>query len=748
MMARAEHTRRSFQALRRRAEAFLHELNVCQVELEMQNDELRRAQEELSAVRDEFADLFHMAPLGYMTLGGDETIVRANRETATLLGVPQDALVGQRFERFAADEEAKKAYYVWRVSAKREQDAAPLELRLTRADTTPFVARLRGRRRGAGLWLTLEDVTTRKKDETHSALSARVLEYLNGAQRPSDILGEVCHVLRETMALFGVGIRLREGEDYPYKAVDGLPPEIAKNESSLLVQGPSGLLRDPAGRPVLACMCGCVLRGGLDPLQPGCTPGGSFFANRSSELLQAAAHHKCEIQQHDRCMADGYESIALVPIRCGSDVLGLLQLIDPRPGRFDDETVALLERLAGVLATALARQRAEEVRRELELSMLQTQKLESLGVLVGGIAHDFNNLLTPILGNVQVALLDLEPGSVLRTTLSEIETAAKNAAQLIRRMLVYAGHAPVELQYVDLSEVLAQMRPLLDRAVCKTATLQYVLGRDLAAVHADPSQLQQIAMNLVLNGSEALGETPGVVRIEVGEATADQETLRGCEVFATPLEGRCVYLRITDSGCGMDAHTRGKLFDPFFSTKFVGRGLGLAAVRSIVRSHRGALKVESEPNQGSTFTVLFPGCESPVRPQAHETTRPRSGQRSGTVLVVDDEQIVRDFISRALTRFGYRVLRANTAREAVAVFDAHKAEVDCVLLDYTMPDADGMWAFRELLKLRSDARVILCSGHGSDFLAQHQDAAGLAGFLSKPCGVDVMLKKIDEVLKR
>jgi PAS domain S-box-containing protein len=262
--------------------------------------------------------------------------------------------------------------------------------------------------------------------------------------------------------------------------------------------------------------------------------------------------------------------------------------------------------LAGMALDVTDTKRAEADRRRLDAQLQQAQKLESLAVLAGGVAHDFNNLLTGILGNATLAQLELAPESSLRLNLDQIETAALRAAELCKQMLAYSGKGRFRVELVSPTRLVGDMKPLLETVVSRRATLSYLLAEGLPAVRADAGQLQQVLLNLVTNASDALGERGGTIAITTGTVEADEGYLSGAFLDDGLAPGRYVFLEVTDNGCGMDEATRAKIFDPFFSTKFTGRGLGLAAVLGIVRGHRGAIRVLTELGKGSTFRVLFP----------------------------------------------------------------------------------------------------------------------------------------------
>ncbi len=397
-----------------------------------------------------------------------------------------------------------------------------------------------------------------------------------------------------------------------------------------------------------------------------------------------------------------------------------------------------------VLVTArdiTERKQAEENQQRMEAKLLQTQKLESLGVLAGGIAHDFNNLLLVILGNVDMASLDVAPASPARTYLKEVDHAARRAADLCRQMLAYAGKAHFLVQSLLLNDLVRDMEHLLKASVSKKAELQYQLADALPAVHADATQLRQIIMNLVINASESLGEKEGRIVVSTGAQFCDHAFLEGSILGPGLPEGNYAYLEVSDTGSGMSPDTMAKVFDPFFSTKFTGRGLGLATVYGITRSHQGAIKLDSTIGQGTTFRVLIPTIQQAA--QAAEEPAPATSaawRGRGTVLVVEDEDAIRAFTRAVLERLGFRILLAENGRQAVDLFQAHAAtrpageqeRIVCVLLDMTMPHLNGEETFRALREIQRDLRIIITSGYSEQDVVPRFAREPHTGFLLKP----------------
>ncbi len=389
---------------------------------------------------------------------------------------------------------------------------------------------------------------------------------------------------------------------------------------------------------------------------------------------------------------------------------------------------------------------AEAERKKLEAKILQAQKLESLGVLAGGLAHDFNNLLQGILGNASLALLDLEPESPVHESIEQIEKSGQRAADLTKQMLAYSGKGRFVVNAINLSKLIIEMKELLESSVSKKADLKVSLKSDLPNVEADASQIRQVILNLVTNASEALGEKNGDIRISTGVMECDRTFLENTYMDDDLLEGIYVYIEVSDTGSGMDEKTMRKLFDPFFSTKFVGRGLGLAAVLGIVRGHQGAIKVMSEPGEGSTFIVLFPTDGKFFKKSEINQGSLSFHKSSDCILVVDDEEQVLSLTERILRRNGYNVLTASDGQKAIKTFREHPDEISAVLLDLTMPGMDGEEIFSEIRKIREDACVILSSGYDEHEVFRHFKGKGLAGFIQKPYHPESLLNKLKEVI--
>jgi PAS domain S-box-containing protein len=391
--------------------------------------------------------------------------------------------------------------------------------------------------------------------------------------------------------------------------------------------------------------------------------------------------------------------------------------------------------------------RLAEENKKIEAQMLHVQKLESLGVLAGGIAHDFNNILMAVLGNAELALKRLSPESPIRDNLKNIEIAAQRAADLACQMLAYSGKGRFIIEPLDLNSLITEMHHILEVSISKKAVMRIDLAHKLPLLEADATQIRQIIMNLVINASEAIGDSSGVIAITTGAMDCDQAYLSS-EVWLNEKleEGQFVYLEVTDTGCGMDRDTAAKIFDPFFTTKFTGRGLGMAAVIGIVRGHMGAIKVYSEPGKGTSFKVLLPAMRknSTASLRVPKFVKPLMG--SGTVLLVDDEESVRALGRDMLKELGFSVLTAENGVVALEIFRESKEEILCVILDLTMPRMDGEQTFCELRRMKPDVRVIMSSGYNQMEVTQKFVGKGLAGFIQKPYSLVGLGQKLRDAI--
>ncbi len=432
--------------------------------------------------------------------------------------------------------------------------------------------------------------------------------------------------------------------------------------------------------------------------------------------------------------------LALVSGLIGLAVVGLVRRRLGRLRHRQQELETLVdERTAALRHEMGERERAERERRALDERIQQAQRLESLGVLAGGVAHDFNNLLVGVLGEASLALGDMPASAPGRGHVERIERAALRASELTAQMLAYSGRGRFIVAPVRLDDLVREVRELLGSVIARTVTMQLDFPAAIPMVAGDPSQLRQVVMNLITNAADAIGDGPGTIRISAGTRVLSARDGAAAQQPGTVglSPGEYVWLEVRDDGAGMDADTQARIFDPFFTTKPAGRGLGLAAVQGIVRSHGGRILVVSQRGQGTTFTLLFPsahsvaGPSSGVRPRVGvDASSPAAGSpAAGTppaehpvtvspslsrVLVVDDERLVRDVARVALRRAGYSGTEVATGEEAVSIFETARDAFDLVVLDLTLPGIQGRAVMQTLRAGRADIPILLTSGYTAE----------------------------------
>jgi PAS domain S-box-containing protein len=382
-------------------------------------------------------------------------------------------------------------------------------------------------------------------------------------------------------------------------------------------------------------------------------------------------------------------------------------------------------------------------RKRLEQQMRDAQRLESLGVLAGGIAHDFNNLLTGIIGNASL-LSDTQPMSYsAQGLLKELTLAADRAADLTRQMLAYSGGGQFVIESTHLSEVTAEISELIKGSISKNVTVRLDLERNIPMIEADRSQIQQVIMNLIINGAEAVGDyRSGTVVVRTGALRLDEQQIRLDFSGSELRPGEYTFLEVQDDGCGMDEETKSRIFDPFFTTKFTGRGLGLAATLGIVSAHKGSIRVHSVPGEGTSFRVLFPATDR----DRLKLPGWRKSTGKGLVLVVDDEDMVRKVAKSSLESHGYEVVLATNGKEAVDLLSSNPEAIALIILDLAMPTMGGEEAIRHLRAINPTLPVILSSGYSESEVMRRFAGHTLSGFLQKPYSSSRLRAAVDSVL--
>ena len=386
--------------------------------------------------------------------------------------------------------------------------------------------------------------------------------------------------------------------------------------------------------------------------------------------------------------------------------------------------------------------RDAQERQKYEARIQQLQKLESLEKLAGGLAHDLNNILTGIMSYAGLAMIRLPQDSPARDDIHRIISAARNASNLGKQMLAFSGKGRFFGRPIRLSDLVQQTSQLIDGAVSRNTEVRFELEKDLPVIDGDSSQVSQAILNLVTNGSEAISSENGTVTIKTGIMNCDREFLSGGYTAMNLPEGNYTFIEVTDTGSGMPPEVQARIFDPFFSTRFSGRGLGLSTVMGIMRGHRGAIKVVSELGKGTSIRLAFPcssALEAGFASVSNDLSIPGREGEQGKILVIEDDEGIRLSVKTILEEYGFSVLLAVDGIQGVEVFKKTPDDIRLVVLDLTMPNMDGEETFRELRKIRRDIRVVLTSGYSEKEATQHFNPGDLAGFLPKPFTIAELL---------
>jgi signal transduction histidine kinase/ABC-type amino acid transport substrate-binding protein/ActR/RegA family two-component response regulator len=446
-----------------------------------------------------------------------------------------------------------------------------------------------------------------------------------------------------------------------------------------------------------------------------------------------------------RLQASSYVGAPLVDSH--GQTLGMLAVLHRAPLDSPSGVASLLRIFSARAAAELERRNTEDARVLLERQMQHAQKLESLGVLAGGIAHDFNNLLTAMLGHMNVAQMRLAPESPAAPHLESLERIIHRAANLTRQMLAYSGKGRFVVRSYDLNHVVQEVTHLLEVSIPKKIALRFHLAPAIPAIEADAAQIQQVIMNLVTNAADAIGDTEGTIRLTTGNLRVDRAYLDQVFHGQNLAPGDYVTLEVGDTGCGMTPEVQARIFEPFFTTKVTGRGLGLSATTGILKGHRAGMRIYSEPGRGTTFKLLFPASEAKQEVATAAATAPAL-VRKATVLLVDDEEMIRDAASAVLEALGLSVITAADGREALGVIHREGTRVDLVLMDLTMPHMDGREAFQAIRHIHPRMPVILSSGYNEQESIQDFMGRGLAAFLQKPYTLNALEQTVLEVLAK
>ncbi len=615
------------------------------------------------------------------------------------------------------------------------------------------------------------DITERKLTETYREMGQEILQILNEPGDLQESIQRVFSALKIRTGVDAVGLRLQEGDDFPYFVQDGFSKDFLRTENTLLERGKDGgVCRDKDGNVRLECTCGLVISGKTDPSNPLFTQGGSCWTNDSFPLLDLPSDQDPRMHPRNNCIHQGYASMALIPVRIQDQmysretcirhgfssmaqvpvrtrgrILGLIQLNDKRKGRFTLETIEILEGIAAHIGSALMRKRAEDEREKLQAQFNQAQKLESIGQLTGGIAHDFNNLMTTVIGNSDLILADMAKDDPLREDVEYIKAAGNRAASLTRQLLAFSRKQMLEPVVMNLNDAVRDMDKMLRRMIGEDIEMETILAPDLGEVEVDENQVGQVMMNLSVNARDAM-PGGGKLTIETANAELDEEYARA---HISTIPGSYVMLAVSDTGLGMTKDVQEKIFEPFFTTKEKGRGtgLGLSTVYGIVKQSRGNIWVYSEPGEGTTFKIYLPRIDKPVSETDSKVKASKAPTGSETVLVVEDDEPLRKLSIKTLEKYGYTVLTAADGRTALSMCEEYKDPIHLMVTDVIMPGMNGKALANRLKVMMPDLKVLYMSGYTDKAIVRHGVLEMGIAFLQKPFTPEGLVRKVREVLE-
>jgi two-component system, cell cycle sensor histidine kinase and response regulator CckA len=669
--------------------SLLQELKVHQIELQMQNEELRSVQEQLEASRERYFDLYDLAPIGYITLDEKGLVQEANLTAAKLMGVARSALVRHPLVRFILPAD-KDIFYHHHRELFNTGSLQTCEFRMLCSDGTSF-------------WVEME--ASAGQDSDGSPMCRAMI--LNITER-------------------------KEAEETLKKSGESYRTIFEAANDAIFVHDPqTGSILDVNKK---MCEMYSYTHEEALKLDVGDLSEGSPPYSRKEAVEQVKKAYRKGPQLFEWMAKDRTGRLFWVEVNLKLAIIG---------GE---------ERIIAIVRDITERKKTEEEKEYYESQFLQAQKLESLGILTGSIAHDFNNLLQIISGNIELTLLDHGMSEKSRKYLSDSMHATKRAADLTNQMLAYSGNSMFNPINIDINKIIRDVEVMLVPLIPKNVQAVYNLAPGLPDIDSDPSQITQIIVNLMINAYESIGDNSGTITLSTGFGYFNSYDLVSIWVKQHPKAGEYVFIEIIDNGIGMDKGTLKKLFDPFFTTKFIGRGLGLSAVHGILRAHNGTVKIESEPGSGTTVRVFLPVSKSSRKPAEVEAPALEGKKTRGSILIVDDDELVLNVGTNMLMESGFEVTVAVDGIQALEILtddrrSARGKRIVCIVLDIAMPRMDGAETLREIWKIDPETPVVIISGYTEEVARGKLEGMEFPPFLKKPFLMKALVNLVGNVIK-
>lgn len=692
--------------------------------------ERKQAEDALKESEQKFRKIFEQAPLSYQSLDENGNLTEVNKTWLEIMGYHRDEVIGRNFSEFLVPE--WKAHFkenFTRFMAVRE--ALGIEFQMLKKNGSPLLVSLHGK-----IGKDINGNFERTHCVFYDISIQRAAEI--ALKRDLDLNRVIADISKE---LLSETYKIKTVSDVTLnaaQAITGSKHGFVSSIDKYTLENVGHTMTDMFGTACRMKDQKIAFPIGDDGIYGGLW-GHALNTKKSFYTNKPDSHSKSTGIPEGHIPLKNYMA---VPVLIGKELLGLIALANSDHD-YSDHDLKSIERIAEFFALAVYRESYEKERLEMEQSLRQLQKMESIGNLAGGIAHDFNNLLFPIIGMSEMLLEDLPQDSPEHQSAQEIYDAGRRGGELVKQILAFSRQSEHKMIPVRVQNVLKEALKLSRSTIPSNIEIQQNIQQKCGLVMADITQIHQVAMNLITNAYHAVEDKSGVINIALKEITIEENDLLNREF----MPGKYVRLSVSDNGIGMTQSIVKKIFEPYFTTKEQGKGtgLGLAVVYGIVKEHKGEIKVYSEVGKGTTFCIYLPLLKKTKETVSTEQT---SELATGTerVLLVDDEVSIAKLVGQMLSRLGYQVRSETNSRDALNIFKSNPKSFDLVISDMTMPDMTGDRLSKEILSIKPDTPIIICTGFSERINKEQAELLGVKGFLMKPVVKSDMAKIVRKVL--